>query len=315
MTIVSVIFTLNGTSTTLTKGSDGTYTATIAAPTATSGSNNNGQGPGVGAAASGKGFYPGTVKVTDDAGNITTADTSHASLGDSLKLKVLEKVKPTVSITSPGSGAYITNSKPTITFTVTDSGSGVNPSKCYIKIDSGSESALPTSSVSVSGSVATCTYTPSTALAEGAHTVTVYAYDYDGNVSDSTSATFTVDTVPPVLDVTSPADNLKTNVATVTVSGTTNDATSSPVTIKITVGSKSYTPTVGSGGAFSQAVELSDGENTITITATDSAGKTSTVTRTVTLNTSAPVITSITITPNPVDGGATYVIKVVATDD
>ena len=42
----------------------------------------------------------------------------------------------------------------------------------------------------------------------------------------------------------------------------------------------------------------------------DAAGKVSTVTRNVTLDTSVPVIKSATITPNPVDAGATMVIAV-----
>ena len=41
------------------------------------------------------------------------------------------------------------------------------------------------------------------------------------------------------------------------------------------------------------------------------AGKTTTITRTVTLDTSAPNIESITITPNPVNTGATMTVKVV----
>lgn len=314
MTITSVTFQLNGETVTLTKGSDGVYSATVTAPAASSGSNNGGKGPGVGTAAANLGYYPGIVKVTDDAGNVTTVDTSDGTWGNVLKLKVLEKVKPTAAIQSPGSGAYITNSKPTIKFTITDAGSGVNPAKCFIKIDSGEATALPAASVSVSGSVATCTYAPSTALSEGAHTVSVYGIDYDGNQSDAATTTFTVDTVPPTLNITAPADNLHTNVATVTVTGTTNDVTSSPVITKITCGDKTYAPSVGGGGAFSQAVDLTEGTNTITVTATDSAGKTSTVTRTVVLDTGAPVITKIELTPNPVDGGKTYVIKVTATD-
>ena len=314
MTVSSVTFTINGSITTLTKGSDGSYTATITAPTATSGSNNSGNGPGVGSAASGLGYYPGVVKVTDTAGNSTTVDTSDGTWGDVLKLKVLEKTPPTVSITSPSSGAFITSSTPTITFKAVDSGSGINPSACYIKIDSGTATALPSSSVSVSGTTATCTYTPSTALSEGEHTITVYAMDYDGNQSASASSTFTVDTVPPVLDVTSPSADTITNKATITVSGTTNDATSSPVTLTIVCGGTSYTPTVGSDGAFSQSVSLSEGTNTITITAKDKAGKATTVTRTVTVDTTAPTITSITLTPNPVDGGATYVLTVKVSD-
>ena len=53
----------------------------------------------------------GTVKATDAAGNTTTVDQSHATLGASLKLRVKEKTAPTITITSPSAGAYITNTR------------------------------------------------------------------------------------------------------------------------------------------------------------------------------------------------------------
>ena len=92
-----------------------------------------------------------------------------------------------------------------------------------------------------------------------------------------------VDTVPPTLNVTSPAEGLVTNNATVTVKGTTNDATSSPVTVKV----NGTAVTVDASGNFSTTVTLTEGSNTITVVATDSAGKATTVTRKVTLDTKA----------------------------
>lgn len=127
--------------------------------------------------------------------------------------------------------------------------------------------------------------------------------------------TFKVDTVPPTLSVTSPTNNLITNTAALTITGTTNDVTSSPVTVKITLNSTDQgAVTVESSGAFSKAVTLASGVNTIVITATDRAGKASSVTRTVTLDTGAPVFNSVTITPNPVNAGQTYIISVDVTD-
>ena len=70
-----------------------------------------------------------------------------------------------------------------------------------------------------------------------------------------------------------------------------------------------------SGGAFSKVLTLANGDNTITVVATDKAGKSTTITRHVTLDTGAPVIHSVTITPNLVDAGATYIIAVEVTDD
>lgn len=48
----------------------------------------------------------------------------------------------------------------------------------------------------------------------------------------------------------------------------------------------------------------------MTIEATDSAGKTTTITRTVTLDTQAPTITAITLTPQTVTTGEVFLVAV-----
>ena len=60
----------------------------------------------------------------------------------------------------------------------------------------------------------------------------------------------------------------------------------------------------------SKSVTLTEGSNTIEVTATDASGKTSNVSRTVTLDSSVPKVVSASITPNPVDAGATMLISV-----
>ena len=141
------------------------------------------------------------------------------------------------------------------------------------------------------------------------------ASDYDGNAAATSSMSFKVDTVPPVLTLSSPTDKLVTNQSACTVKGTTNDATSSPVTVTVKLNSGA------AGESQLEAMEVSarllllqKGTNTIIVVAKDGAGKTTTVTRTVTLNTVAPTIKSVTITPNPVDCGKTFVISVEVTD-
>lgn len=260
-------------------------------------------------------YYPVSLKATDDAGNTTTKDATDSTLGTSLQLKVKEKVAPVITITYPTAGAYITNSKPVIKWKVTDADSGVNPTTIGITIDSGSKVTGDTiTKTAVTGGYE-CTYTPSTALSDGSHTIKIDASDYDGNAATQKSVTCTVDTVPPTLSVTSPTNGLVTNNAAITVKGTTNDATSSPVTVTVKLNSgTAESVTVGSDGSFSKALTLVAGSNTITIVAKDSAGKTITVTRTVTLDTTAPVIKSVTMTPNPVDCGKTFIIAVEVTD-
>ena len=70
---------------------------------------------------------------------------------------------------------------------------------------------------------------------------------------------------------------------------------------------------VGSNGVFSTTLTLSEGANTILVKAIDAAGKSSTVTRTVTLDTKAPVISAITI-PEVVNVGQIFKISVEVTD-
>ena len=248
----------------------------------------------------------GTVKATDQAGNVTTVDQTHSTLGASLKLRVKEKVAPVISITAPSEGAYITNTTPTIEFSVTDADSGVNSGTIAVTIDGTAISSV--TKTAITGGYK-CTCTPA-ALKDGAHTISVTASDNDGNAASAKTSSFTVDTVPPTLSVTAPTDGLITNKSTVTVTGKTDDATSKPVTVTV----NGTAVTVGTDGAFSKDVSLANGSNTITIIAKDKAGKTTTVTRTVTLDTVAPVIKSISLTPNPVDCGKTFVIAVEVTD-
>lgn len=294
---------INGQTYNLTLNQDtGKYEATISAPA-------NSSYPLEGH------YYPVTVKAVDDAGNIAQKDHTDSVLGESLKLKVKEKVAPTIVITYPTASAVITNNKPTITFKVTDDDSGVNPATIGVTVDSGNKiTGDKIVKSKVSGGYE-CTFVPDTALNDGQHTIRVDASDFDGNAATQKSVAFKVDTVPPTLNITSPSEGIITNNASLTVSGKTNDATSSPVTVTIKLNSgNAENVQVEESGTFSKVVTLSPGRNTITIVATDSAGKSTTIIRNVTLDTGAPVIHGVTITPNPVDAGKTFIISVEVTD-
>ena len=293
MAVKTAQYTFNGQTYNLTYNSTtGKWEATVTAPSKSSYSQTDH-------------VLGGTVKATDVAGNTTTVDQSHATLGASLKVRVKEKVAPVISITAPSAGAYITNTTPPIEFTVTDADSGV--ASIAVTLDGTAISSM--TKTAVTGGYK-CTCKPASALKDGSHTIAITATDNDGNTSAAKTSTFTVDTVPPTLSITAPAEGLVTNKKTVTVTGKTDDATSKPVTVTV----NGAAATVGTDGSFSKDVSLSNGANKITIIATDKAGKTTTVVRNVTLDTAAPVIKSITITPNPVDCGKTFIISVEITD-
>lgn len=297
MAIKTVKATINGQTYDLAlNSSTGKWEATITAPGKTS---YNQAG----------GYYNVSVVATNEAGTSGSAD---ATTIDGLKLVVKETVAPVITIVSPTNGAYVTNSKQPVVFTVVDEagGSGVNISSLVVKLDGKAVDAATLTSTAITNGYSV-TYTPAAALADGAHTVTIDCKDNDGNAATQKSTSYTIDTVPPTLNVTSPAEGLVTATSSVTVAGTTNDATSSPVTITIFLnGEDQGAVTVGANGSFSKTVTLAEGSNTIIVKAKDAAGKESTVTRNVTLDTSVPKIKSATITPNPVDTGATMVISV-----
>lgn len=249
-------------------------------------------------------YFDVQVTATNDAG--TSASVNGAS-NSGCQLVVKETVKPVITITSPSNGAYVSNNKPPIVFTVVDEagGSGVNINSLVVTIDGTKVTTGIVSSAITNGY--SVTVTPSTSLTDGSHTVRITCSDNDGNAANEKTTTFKVDTVPPSLNVSNPTEGLITANKSLVVSGTTNDATSSPVTV--TVNGKAVT--VGTNGSFSTTVTLTEGSNTITVVAKDTAGKTTTVTRHVILNTKAPKISTVTITPNPANTGASMIIKVV----
>ncbi len=125
----------------------------------------------------------------------------------------------------------------------------------------------PGTSVTVNGSAVTVNaaggFTTDLTLPEGDHSIPVVATDGASNTNSAT-VEITVDTTPPAVSITSPADDATVEDATVTVTGTTE------VGATLTVNGASVS--VGADGSFSTQVTLQEGANTITASATDAAG-------------------------------------------
>jgi len=139
--------------------------------------------------------------------------------------------------------------------TATDCGHGVQ--EIRYRIDGGAE-------VVTSGSAASANITT-----DGCHTLTFYALDMDGNIESSNSETICIDKTPPVITIISPADSVTYYLnATVTADFTVTDATSDVAVMTSTLpdGSPVDTKTTG--------------QHTFTVSATDNAGNTRTVTNT-----------------------------------
>lgn len=229
-----------------------------------------------------------------------------------MRLIVKEIIKPIITLVSPTDGTLTVNNKLPITFKVTDEvkGSGVDLSSVVLTLDGVAykqgSAGMAFSSIANGYQF---TYTPQAAMKDGPHTVKITASDRDGNAATAVSASYTLDTTKPQLTVSSPANGLITNNPALTLKGVTNDTGASPVTITASLnGANIGAITVANDGSFSKGLTLKEGNNTIVVTSRDAAGNTTSVTRTVKLDTSVPKLSNIAISPNPANASASVQI-------
>ena len=75
----------------------------------------------------------------------------------------------------------------------------------------------------------------STPLADGTYTAQATQVDAAGNSGASNTRTFTVDTTPPAVTLTAPADSARTNDTTPTYSGAAGNATGDSASVTVTI--------------------------------------------------------------------------------
>ncbi|MCY1022376.1 RHS repeat-associated core domain-containing protein [Pyxidicoccus sp. MSG2] len=138
--------------------------------------------------------------------------------------------------------------------------------------------------------------------APGAHTLVVSAWDEAGNTSSQT-ATFTLDTVAPVITVTGVADGQRRNTPA-TVSWTVQEE--HPGTAGATLDGQPFE----SGGVVS-----APGPHTLVVTARDGAGNEAAVTRAFVIDTALPTVTVEAPADGLVTGAADVALVVAASDD
>lgn len=250
------------------------------------------------------------IHALDAAGNEAVMTSSDETYGDQLKFRVLEKTKPTATIISPTQDSVLGASAQDIVMELSDAGgSGLNMASVVFKVNNVQISSGLTWSDGAGGKK-TCTY-HATGLSDGSNSVSLQVTDNDGNVSDLESVTFIISTAAPNLNVATPTENLLTNSNKVTVSGTAAPGSAAVTLAEVTINGEAVS--VGEGGAFSKELTLNEGDNTITVIAKDSLGKTTTVTRHVKVDTKAPVIRDVVAVATTVDanGNIKITFKVV----
>lgn len=246
--------------------------------------------------------YPIELHAFDAAGNETIMYATDNTYGDQLNIRVLEKTKPTATIKSPTQGSVLGSATQDIVMELSDAGgSGLNMASVIFKVNNIQVTQGLSWSDGADGKKI-CTY-HATNLSDGSNSVSLQVSDNDGNVSDIATVSFVISTSAPTLNVTSPVEGLLTNSNKVTVSGTAAAGSDAVTLTEVTINGEPAE--VGEGGAFSEEITLTEGENTITIIAKDSLGKTTTVTRHVTVDTKAPIISDVEAEATTVDANST----------
>jgi hypothetical protein len=218
---------------------------------------------GVSVPVSGAGAFSTTLTLSEGPNTITVIATDAAGNSASVTKSVtLDTAAPSLSVATPANGAILASGLVTVSGTTEV---GVDLTVNGLRVAVG-----PTGAWAVD-----------LAFADGLQVVSARAVDAAGN-SATVTRTITVDTAAPSLTVLSPDVDL-TNIATVTVSGTTE--------VGATVTVNGAAVTVDGAGAFTTTLSLTEGANTIVVVATDAAGNSASVTRSVTLDTAVPALT------------------------
>ncbi|MBX7184871.1 MAG: Ig-like domain repeat protein, partial [Vicinamibacteria bacterium] len=210
---------------------------------------------------------------------------------------IVDRTPPVLTIAAPAQGAVV----PTLPLVV--SGTVVDTTTVSVTVQ-GTEA-------SVVGQAYTATLP---ALGDGSVTITVRASDAAGNETVLTRVV-EVDLGPPTVAITSPATGALTRLALVTLAYTIVDR--SLTSIKVNGTAVADCPGQSQPGApaceRSQSVILEEGDNTLTVEATDAGGRTSSAQVVITRDTAPPVVDLQA--PETVSRGRVSSASVSATDN
>lgn len=196
--------------------------------------------------------YLAEIHAEDLAGNKTTLTSTSAEYGDQLKFRVLEKTKPSVTISSPTQDAVIGVSSIEIRALISDSGrSGLNRDSIVMKLNGVSVTPLITDDQG-EDTIFGEEETPGGSFEE-VDAGDSFSEDYSGESSDMGDANVSDESVGEITDsviVTYSAENLSDGINTVEVSAIDNDGNSESATVTFVISTAApllevYTPTEG----------------------------------------------------------------------
>jgi cyclophilin family peptidyl-prolyl cis-trans isomerase len=239
-----------------------------------------------------QGNFTFTPAATTD-GTHTLVFSAGASFTNVSRSFVLDQTPPVVTIISPANGQSFAGN-PTIKGTVVDATTSVV--SAVASVDGGQGQVL---NLDAAGNFSFIPPVASGGAADGPHTVSITATDAVGNVSAPIVVTYTLDTVPPAITIsTGPADGVS-GQPDPTYAGTVTDAGSGVSTLTASInGGTAQTLSVDAQGNFSFDPHLAtdgsaDGFYSFTFVARDVAGNQQTVVRTYYLDNTPPVVTLV----------------------
>ncbi|MBU9844027.1 Ig-like domain-containing protein [Rahnella ecdela] len=272
-----VTVTVNGNDYTATVGTDGTWSTSV---------------PAADAAALSDGTYSVNATVKDVAGNSASASGS----------VLVDITAPVLTINTVSNDDVINAQEHLQNLMITGGSAGV-PAGGLVTVDIDGNSYTAAVDANGNWSVGVPADVVST-LTDGSYTVTASVKDAAGN-DGSVTHDVTVDTVAPVLTIdTVAADDVINAIEkgeVLTVSGTSNGADGSVITLNLN--GQNYTATVTNGAwtldvPATDVAKLGDTNYTLTASSTDAAGNTGSATHDVLVDSSLP---SVSISPVATD--------------
>ena len=227
------------------------------------------------------GDYLAEAAATDAAGNVGPT-TPHLPF-------TVDTVPPAVGLDTPADSDLTNDDTPLL------SGTGEDGAMLVVEVRDNGGNVVDTHTITVGATG--MWMVEATSLADGDYTVTVTATDAAGNATALAPVPFTVDATPPALTLAAPG---ATSDDTPTIAGSTEANTSVRIEITDSAGNSVEVIDTTSDGAgdFSQdTASLADGGYTVTVTATDAAGNTSTASSPFIVDTTAPVVSLAPLGP------------------
>ena len=252
------------------------------------------------------------AQIANLAGTVGTATSSFT----------VDTTPPTIAIQAPP--ARTNSNTPTTTIVYSDATSGVDPYSLVVTLDGSNVSTL----VAPGANSATGVLQLNPPLVDGTHQLSATVKDRAGNQSQQATLSFLVDTKPPSISFTTPANNSFINNATPSITLQYSDGSGTgvdPSSVEIFLQQGSNQPTditnyfqVGAQqatGAIPSAISLNDGTYVLSAVVSDVVGNPANAAATFVVDTVPPTATIQSPAANAILNTATVPVTITYSDD